>query len=99
MGRGPGGGDRAGGELVTRGLYSLVRHPMYLASLLVIWLSPGMSLNTLVLFVLMSLYFFVGSVHEERLLVAQFGEEYEAYRARVPRIIPWLKLPGPRRVP
>ncbi len=78
--------------LQTRGLYALVRHPMYLSSLFLMWLSPVVSLNTLSLFVLMTLYFFIGSVHEERLLAAQFGEPYNEYRKSVPRIIPGLNL-------
>jgi protein-S-isoprenylcysteine O-methyltransferase Ste14 len=79
--------------LTTHGLYRLSRHPMYFASMLVMWLSPTMSVNLLTLFALMSLYFIVGSYHEEMLLVKQFGNEYKQYRRRVPRIFPGLPFP------
>ena len=79
--------------LTTRGLYRFSRHPMYFASMLVMWLSPTMSVNLLTLFVLMSLYFIVGSYHEEMLLVKQFGATYQEYRKRVPRIFPGLPFP------
>jgi protein-S-isoprenylcysteine O-methyltransferase Ste14 len=65
---------------------------MYAAALLVMWLLPVMTLNLLAFFALVSVYFLVGSVHEEALLLRQFGREYEEYRRRVPRIIPGLRL-------
>jgi protein-S-isoprenylcysteine O-methyltransferase Ste14 len=88
-----GAGSPYRNTLTTHGLYRLSRHPMYFASMLVMWLSPTMSVNLLTLFALMSLYFFVGSYHEEMLLVKQFGNEYKQYRRRVPRIFPGLPFP------
>jgi protein-S-isoprenylcysteine O-methyltransferase Ste14 len=79
--------------LTTRGLYRVSRHPMYFTGMLVMWLSPRMSVNLLTLFALMSLYFIVGSYHEEMLLVKQFGDSYRQYRRRVPRIFPGLPFP------
>lgn len=37
----------------------------------------------------MTLYFIVGSYHEEALLLTEFGDPYAAYRAQVPRFVPW----------
>ena len=79
--------------LTTRGLYRLSRHPMYFTSMLVMWLSPRMSVNLLTLYALMSLYFIIGSYHEEMLLVKQFGPAYQHYCKRVPRIFPGLPFP------
>lgn len=78
-------------RLVTRGLYRHVRHPMYTTSLMVMWLMPTMTVNLLSLFACISVYFFAGSLHEERLLLHQFGGQYEAYQRQVPRIIPGLR--------
>jgi protein-S-isoprenylcysteine O-methyltransferase Ste14 len=80
-------------SLTTNGLYRLSRHPMYLSSMLVMWLSSTMSANLLTLYALMSLYFIVGSYHEEMLLVKQFGQAYRNYRKQVPRIFPGLPFP------
>jgi protein-S-isoprenylcysteine O-methyltransferase Ste14 len=82
-----------GPTLTTYGLYRLSRHPMYFASMLIMWLSPAMTVNLLTLFALMSLYFIVGSYHEEVLLVQQFGDAYRQYREAVPRIFPGLPFP------
>jgi protein-S-isoprenylcysteine O-methyltransferase Ste14 len=78
------------GPLQVRGLYCYVRHPSYFFSLIIIWLTPLMTLNLLTLYVLFTLYFYVGSVHEESRLVAEFGAAYEEYQRYVPRLIPRL---------
>jgi protein-S-isoprenylcysteine O-methyltransferase Ste14 len=76
------------GPLQVRGLYCYVRHPIYAFSLLLLWLTPLMSVNLLVVYLLTSLYFYLGSLHEEHRLLAQFGEAYRHYQQRVPRLIP-----------
>jgi protein-S-isoprenylcysteine O-methyltransferase Ste14 len=78
------------GPLQVRGLYCHVRHPSYFFSLLVTWLTPLMTLNLLALYTLFTVYFYIGSVHEESRLVAEFGEAYKEYQRHVPRLIPRL---------
>jgi protein-S-isoprenylcysteine O-methyltransferase Ste14 len=73
------------------GLYRYVRHPGYFCGLVVIWLTPAMTVNLLVLYLLFTLYFYVGSMHEETRLVVEFGEAYKEYQRRVPRLIPRLR--------
>ena len=79
-------------ELQTKGLYRIVRHPMYFTSILLLWCTPVMTLNVMTVFIGMTLYFYVGSVHEEQLLVKQFGEQYRRYRKSIPRIFPGKQL-------
>ncbi len=86
----PSAGDDA---LITHGLYGVVRHPLYLFSILLIWLSPVMSANLLSLYILLTAYMYIGSYHEEHRLIRIFGDEYRAYQQRVPRILPRLSLP------
>lgn len=75
-------------RLVTSGTYRWVRHPLYLFSLLFIWLNPQMTLASFIFNVLATLYFWIGSIYEERRLSAEFGEAYETYRRSVPRFLP-----------
>ncbi len=75
-------------KMVTQGAYALVRHPLFFFSLLLIWLVPTMTLQLLIFNLAATVYFFIGSIHEERRLLAIFGEEYERYRSRVPCIVP-----------
>lgn len=78
------------GQLVTRGLYKLVRHPLYTFSLLFIWASPSMSQNSLVFYLGVTLYVFIGAYFEERKLLRDFGEAYADYKRRTSFLIPGL---------
>ncbi|MFN8598132.1 MAG: isoprenylcysteine carboxylmethyltransferase family protein [Anaerolineae bacterium] len=77
-------------HLVTDGLHRFVRHPLYTFSLVVLYLVSPMTLNRLALVVGAHVYFFVGSIFEERKLVREFGDAYRDYQRRVPRLVPRL---------
>jgi methanethiol S-methyltransferase len=80
-----------GTELVTRGLYRFVRHPLYTAGLAFIWLSPRMTVNRLTLTVAATLYILLGATFEERKLRREYGEAYARYAAVTPMLIPFTK--------
>lgn len=75
-------------RLMVSGFYRWVRHPLYTAALVLIWLTPVMTSSTLVLFLGFTLYIVVGSRYEERQLVADFGESYQEYRLKIPAFVP-----------
>ena len=74
--------------LVIDGWYAYVRHPLYLGSLVLIWLIPAMTVNRLALIVVATLYFISGAYFEERKLLRDFGGQYAEYRARTPMLFP-----------
>jgi protein-S-isoprenylcysteine O-methyltransferase Ste14 len=76
------------GPLMTGGLYRYVRHPLYTFSLLILWLSPSMSLNTFAVYLALTVYILIGIVFEERKLLREFGTEYASYRSITPMLIP-----------
>lgn len=78
------------GPLVTRGLYRLVRHPLYTFSLLVLWLNPVVSQNSLAFYLGATLYIVIGAYFEERKLLREFGEAYADYMRRTPMLIPFF---------
>ena len=82
-------------ELVVKGLYRWVRHPLYTAGLVFIWLTPLMTANVLALNLGLTIYIVVGAYFEERKLVGEYGEAYRRYRRETPMLIPRLL---PRRV-
>lgn len=77
------------------GVYALVRHPLYLFSLMLLWPSPIMTTSTLGLVVGVTLYFAFGSLLEEQKLQRAFGQTYLDYQARVAWMIPFVKI-GPK---
>jgi protein-S-isoprenylcysteine O-methyltransferase Ste14 len=81
-----------GHALVTTGIYSVIRHPSYLG-LLVNSLGWGLAFRSgvgvlLTALLIPPLLARIGA--EERLLSAQFGPAYDAYRGRTSRMIPGL---------
>jgi protein-S-isoprenylcysteine O-methyltransferase Ste14 len=85
-------------SLVTDGLYTWVRHPLYTAGLALIWLTPVMTLNLLAFFAGLTAYLVIGMVFEERKLLREFGATYAEYRSRTPALFPRWK-PGKRHTP
>lgn len=82
----------ASSPLVTGGFYRWVRHPLYSFGLVIIWFTPLMTANLLVVMAALSIYLIIGAGFEEKKLLRQFGAEYEAYRARTAMWIPGLHL-------
>jgi protein-S-isoprenylcysteine O-methyltransferase Ste14 len=72
----------------ARGPYRLVRHPLYLFSILMIWSCPDLTTDRLLFNVLWTVWIVIGAFLEERDLVAEFGETYLDYQRRVPMFIP-----------
>jgi protein-S-isoprenylcysteine O-methyltransferase Ste14 len=88
--------EEAKGPLMTGGLYRYVRHPLYTFSLLILWLSPTMTLNSFIVYLALTVYILIGIVFEERKLLRDFGEEYAHYRSITPMLIPGRRaLPKP----
>ena len=79
-------------QLVTHGLYRWVRHPLYSAGLLFIWLTPVMSINTLIVILSATVYIIVGAFFEERKLERDYGAAYTEYKAATPMFIPGLLI-------
>jgi len=83
---------QSGHELVTEGIYSVVRNPSYLGMLVssLGWVLAFRSGAGVLLVALLIPPLLARMRAEEKLLRAHFGSEYEAYCARTPRLIPGL---------
>jgi steroid 5-alpha reductase family enzyme len=72
--------------LRIEGPYKVVRHPLYLFTILFLMLRPTMDLFYLVFLIFLIVYFYIGSFYEERKLVSLFGDQYRKYQSSVPRL-------------
>lgn len=72
-------------------LYRLVRHPMQLGVMILVFATPVMTVGHLIFASAMTAYIFVGLYFEERALMREFGAEYAAYKQRVPMLVPNLR--------
>jgi len=85
-----------GHQLVTNGLYAIVRHPMYAGLVLA-------ALGSLLLYFTWTTIYFacfaplmiVRARREEAALSEEFGEQWQEYRKRVPAFIPRLRKAKP----
>lgn len=79
--------------LETTGLHRYVRHPLYSGTLLFIWalLIIFPLVSNLIACVVITVYTCIGIRIEEEKLMAEFGEDYRAYAASVPMVIPSLR--------
>jgi protein-S-isoprenylcysteine O-methyltransferase Ste14 len=80
------------GTLVTSGPYATIRHPQYVAFVLIMFgfLLQWPTLLTLIMFPILLLVYARLSFNEERDARARFGEEYTRYAARTPAFFPRL---------
>ena len=81
-------GTRGPSKLVTSGFYALVRHPLYLISIIFLAMNPVMTVQWLLLTLLSVIYFLPGALLEEKRMVQEFGVDYLRYRQEVPFLLP-----------
>ena len=90
---GKSGGSEGGqrGHLVTSGVYRYIRHPLYSAGLVFIWLLSLMTVNILAINLSLTVYIVVGAYFEERKLRREYGQDYGDYADITPMFVPFLK--------
>jgi len=78
-------------EVVDRGIYGMIRHPLYLG-LILEWMAPPLILGSPAGFLFTTIWMVVGVLQrvprEEKLLTDGLGEKYRAYMGRTKRLIP-----------
>jgi len=83
---------KANHELVQRGPYRFVRHPIY-SSILVMVLGTALVANRVAALPALVFYFagfWIKLKQEEKLLRRHFPSEYPAYQARVKALVPFV---------
>lgn len=82
------------GKLVTSGVYSLVRNPIY-SAFIFIFTGILLMVNNILLLILPILFWLYLTIllknTEEKWLSAKFGQAYLDYCQRVNRVIPWWR--------
>lgn len=78
------------GELVTNGIYRWVRHPQYSGFMVMIigFLIQWPTIITVIMAPSLLVMYSRLAKKEEKIMIAEFGEKYLAYRERVPAFIP-----------
>ena len=82
-------------QLAVSGPYARIRHPQYVAFVAILFgfLLQWPTLLTLLMFPFLVFMYSRLSITEEADMRRQFGAEFEAYAARTPRFVPFLRRP------
>ena len=78
-------------KLRISGLNKYVRHPLYFATLLLLW-GAFLFVRTdklLIVAIVSTLYLLVGTRLEEQKLIKEFGDDYRTYQQNVPMLLPF----------
>ena len=76
--------------VIKSGVFSIVRHPIYLASILVYlgFIIISLSIIAFCIWIIIILFYYNISRYEEGILVDKLGIQYEDYMRQVPMFIP-----------
>ncbi len=80
-------------ELITKGIYGIIRHPMYASQWLWVIAQPLLLQNWIagwVNLLVFIVFYFLRVKAEEQLMIERFGDEYRAYKKKVGAVIPKL---------
>ena len=78
-------------ELVTRGIYGYIRHPMYASQWLWVIAQPLLLQNWIAGFMNLLIFipfYFLRVKTEEQMMLEQFGEQYSSYMQKVGAVVP-----------
>lgn len=82
-------------KLITTGVYQMARHPIYTAMLGML-LATGLAFSHWIALIGALIIFFIGTrirtIIEEALLRDAFGQEFTDWEAKVPGLIPFVKI-------
>jgi protein-S-isoprenylcysteine O-methyltransferase Ste14 len=70
-------------QFKPRGAYKLIRHPVYMSFLGLVWLTPRMTMDHAALTAIWTAYIFYGSFLKDRRLEYFVGETYKRYETQV----------------
>jgi protein-S-isoprenylcysteine O-methyltransferase Ste14 len=80
-------------RIVQQGPYKILRHPGY-SGMLLMWGGAGLAsanwIATAVIILMMVSSYRYRIISEEAMLLAKFGEEYQAYSARTWKLLPFI---------
>lgn len=86
------GEDRKKPHVISKDVFGIVRHPVYLSEILLYlgFLMMSLSLAAAVVWIFAIVFLHYISRYEEKLLLSRFGDEYKKYMNEVPMWIPFF---------
>ena len=76
-------------EFHHSGILKYVRHPWYSGGIALLWVASSLTTVSLPVRMLLTGYFILGTILEERRLKKKWGLQYIEYCRKVPMLLPW----------
>lgn len=79
--------------VIKTDVFAIIRHPMYLGSILTYlsFVVLSLSVIAMVIFFIIVMFYYYLCRYEEQLLIEKLGDEYENYMKKVPMLIPRVR--------
>lgn len=80
-------------DIDTSGILSLIRHPWYSATIILVWAGSGeLYVSTCIVNIIITVYVMIGTVLEEQKLIVEYGDQYRDYKMKVSMLFPlkWI---------
>jgi methanethiol S-methyltransferase len=77
-------------DVKKNGLLGIIRHPMYLAVMIILWCQI-FTMSDIIVSTILTIYIIIATRLEEKKLVSEFGDAYINYQQQVPMFIPFSK--------
>lgn len=79
-------------ELVDKGIFKYIRHPLYSSLLFLTWgiLLKNPTLGLIIVSLTSTIFLYFTSIFEEKECIAFFGDKYVDYMKRSKRFIPYI---------
>lgn len=86
------GNERETPVIIREGVFNLVRHPIYLGAILLYLglIILTFSILSAAFWIVIILFYYFISKYEEKILLNQFGDDYQKYIDDVPMFIPYI---------
>jgi len=81
-------------EVIDTGVFGMVRHPLYLGSILAYlsFVILTLSVVALSILIVVILFYYYLCRYEEDILIQKLGNDYKKYMIKVPMLLPGLKV-------
>ena len=80
-------------QVIQSGVFGIVRHPIYLGSILVFlsFVILSLSFLALIIWVVIAIFYYYLCRYEEAILIEKLGSDYKDYMKKVPMLIPKIR--------
>ena len=87
------GEERKELQVISSGVFGIVRHPIYLGSILVFlsFVIVSLSVFALIIWLVIVIFYYYLCRYEEMILIEKLGKDYRDYMKKVPMLIPKIR--------